>query len=186
MKLITTVIAFSLLSTTPLYAKHSSMNQSEHMKHNKMMKKDNKINRKELSAQSKQEVLAVLEANEKLHKVFFDRSSSKIEPAAQVVISAINNISDKDISNKLQFSKKKLAELKNDNSDMNDEDYHLFNMALAHIINNYNLESEYNIYSCPMSKKKWIQNSKKDKGIIYNPYDSETMPHCGSILSKTI
>lgn len=51
-------------------------------------------------------------------------------------------------------------------------------MALIHIVNKYDLGSKYNAYSCPMVKKKWLQNSDK-MAKVHNPY-AAGMPHCGS------
>ena len=61
---------------------------------------------------------------------------------------------------------------------MNNENYHIVSSALIFVINKYDLGSEYNAYSCPMVKKKWIQNSKK-MTKVHNPY-AAGMPHCGS------
>ena len=49
--------------------------------------------------------------------------------------------------------------------------------ALAHVLSKYDLGSDYNVYYCPMVRKKWIQNSTKHAGVK-NPYAPE-MPNCG-------
>ena len=59
----------------------------------------------------------------------------------------------------------------------NNQNYHLTSMALIHIVNTYDVGNEYNAYSCPMVKKKWLQNSKK-MAKVHNPY-APNMPHCG-------
>jgi hypothetical protein len=40
----------------------------------------------------------------------------------------------------------------------------------------------YNEYTCPMVKKKWVQNSKK-RARVHNPYAPE-MPHCGGQVTE--
>jgi hypothetical protein len=60
----------------------------------------------------------------------------------------------------------------------NNQNYHLVSMALIYIVNTYDVGPKYNAYSCPMVKKKWLQNSKK-LAKIHNPY-APHMPHCGS------
>ena len=79
----------------------------------------------------------------------------------------------------LTFSKTKLDQIKasNDRED-NNQNYHLVSMALIHVVKEYDVGSKYNAYSCPMVKKKWLQNSKKISKV-HNPYAPE-MPHCGS------
>lgn len=48
-------------------------------------------------------------------------------------------------------------------------------MALIHIINTYDVGENYNAYSCPMTNKKWVQNSKK-LNMVSNPYMTVSAP----------
>ena len=51
-------------------------------------------------------------------------------------------------------------------------------ITAADVVNTYDVGKKYNAYSCPMVKKKWVQNSKK-MAKVHNPY-APNMPHCGS------
>lgn len=143
---------------------------------------DTKTEKKErvaLTAETKGEIVSLLEENEKLHGAFFDYNGVEVEKNAKSMISKIEGISDQKISKLLGFSKGKLSEIKASNSkDKNNEHYNLISMALIYIVNKYDVGKKYNAYSCPMVKKKWVQNSSK-MAKVHNPYAPE-MPHCGS------
>lgn len=153
---------------------HSKMNHSK-MDHSKMKKGD----RKSLSEAAKKSVLSALEANEALHSSFFEYDAKTVESNAMKLKKAIDAIEDKEVAKLLNFSKSKLSEIKASNDrETNNKNYHLVSMALIHIVNKYDVGSKYNAYSCPMVKKKWVQNSSK-MAKVHNPY-APNMPHCGS------
>lgn len=153
---------------------HSKMNHSK-MDHSKMKKGD----RKSLSEAAKKSVLSALEANEALHSSFFKYDATAVESNAIKLKKAIDAIEDKEVAKLLNFSKTKLSEIKASNDrETNNKNYHLVSMALIHIVNKYDVGSKYNAYSCPMVKKKWVQNSSK-MAKVHNPY-APNMPHCGS------
>ena len=153
---------------------HSKMNHSK-MDHSKMKKSD----RKSLSEAAKKSVVSALEANEALHSSFFTYDAKAVESNAMKLKKAIDEIEDKEVAKLLNFSKTKLSEIKASNDrETNNKNYHLVSMALIHIVNKYDVGSKYNAYSCPMVKKKWVQNSSK-MAKVHNPY-APNMPHCGS------
>jgi hypothetical protein len=83
----------------------------------------------------------------------------------------------------LAFAKNKLSDINSNNDkETNNKNYHLVSMALIHIVNKYDVGNKYNAYSCPMVKKKWLQNTKNDSGTR-KPY-AANMPNCGSKDSK--
>ncbi|MCF8060019.1 MAG: hypothetical protein K9K67_12030 [Bacteriovoracaceae bacterium] len=135
--------------------------------------------RKKISETTKNQVIAVLKANESLHASFFDYKGDTVEKAAKDLKSKMSAVEDKEISKLLKFSITKLDDLKKDSErEQNNQDYHLVSMALIHLVNTYDIGEGYNAYSCPMVKKKWVQNSKL-KARVHNPYAPE-MPHCGT------
>lgn len=139
--------------------------------------------RKKLDEKTKEALLSVLKVNEDLHASFFKYDGKEVEKNAKKLKSEIDKIKDKEISKLLTFSQKSLAEIKaSKDRKQNNKTYNLVSMALIHVMNTYDLGSKYNAYSCPMVKKKWIQNSKK-MARVHNPYAPE-MPHCGSKDSK--
>jgi hypothetical protein len=106
-----------------------------------------------------------------------------VESNAMNLKKAIDAIEDKEVAKLLNFSKGKLKEIKASNDrEVNNKNYHLVSMALIHIVNKYDVGSKYNAYSCPMVKKKWVQNSSK-MAKVHNPY-APNMPHCGSKDSR--
>ena len=143
--------------------------------HSKMKKGD----RKKLSEAAKRSIVLALEANEALHSSFFKYDAKAVESNAMELRKAIDAIEDKEVAKLLNFSKGKLKEIKASNQrEENNKNYHLVSMALIHIVNKYDVGSKYNAYSCPMVKKKWVQNSSK-MAKVHNPY-APNMPHCGS------
>ena len=135
--------------------------------------------RMKVDGKTKNQIIDALKVNDELHASFFKYDGKKIETAAKKLSSAFDKIEDTSISKLLVFAKKKLSDIKEANDKkMNNENYHIVSSALIFVINKYDLGSEYNAYSCPMVKKKWIQNSKK-MTKVHNPY-AAGMPHCGS------
>lgn len=134
--------------------------------------------REQLEANTKKELIEVLVANEQLHSAFFKYNSNEIEKNAKIMSEKVQKISDKKILSMLKFANTKLLELKSSNKkEDNNKNYHIVSTAMIYIMNKYDLGSQYNSYSCPMVKKKWIQNSSKNKEIM-NPY-AAYMPDCG-------
>ncbi len=157
---------------------HSKMDHSK-MDHSKMKKGD----RKSLSEAAKKSIVLALEANEALHSSFFKYDAKVVESNAMKLKKAIDAIENKEVAKLLNFSKGKLKEIKASNDrEANNKNYHLVSMALIHIVNKYDVGSKYNAYSCPMVKKKWVQNSSK-MAKVHNPY-APNMPHCGSQDTK--
>ena len=88
-------------------------------------------------------------------------------------------IENAEIKKHLKFSIGKLDQLKSATErETNNQNYHLDSMDLVQLVDTYALGDAYNAYSCPMVKKKWVQNSKK-MARVHNPY-APGMPHCGT------
>jgi len=154
----------------------SGTQHGDHSNHGKKMKHKERV---KLSDSEQKEVISALEANEALHASFFTYDAKKVESNAVKLSEAIKKISNSEVKKLLEFSLTKIADIKAGNDrDKNNQNYHLASMALIHIVNKYDVGDKYNAYSCPMVKKKWIQNSKK-MAKVHNPYAPE-MPHCGS------
>lgn len=171
------VLGLAIIGILGLEAQASGGHDHSKMDHSKMDMK--KSARKSLSEASKKSILSVLAINEKLHQSFFTYNAATVESNANALKEAISSIEDKEIAKLLKFSSSKLSEIKASNDrDKNNKLYNLVSMALIHVINKYDIGNEYNAYSCPMVKMKWIQNSKK-LAKVHNPYAPE-MPHCGA------
>lgn len=169
-KSILLILSLSLFS-------HGFASDSNH----KMPSMDKK--RTSLNERDQKEVLQVLEANESLHASFFKYNAKEVEKQAEELSQKISKIQNQEIAGLLKFSATKLKEIKASNDrEENNKTYHLVSMALIHIVNKYDVGSKYNAYSCPMVKKKWLQNSAK-MSKVHNPY-AAGMPHCGSQDTK--
>jgi hypothetical protein len=153
------------------------------MKMNEKKKDTSASTRKALTEEEKSQIIKVLKANEALHAAFFKYEASKVEAAATSLNTNIEGLSNKEISKLLKYSQSLLMKIKaSSEREENNKNYHLVSMALIHIVNTYDIGDEYNSYSCPMVKKKWVQNTK-ESDQVNNPY-APNMPHCGRKDSK--
>ena len=178
-------IALSIFGLIFLGAKAFASGTNGKMDHSKMdhskmnHSKPNDSGRKIVDGESRKAVLNVLKINERLHEAFFKYDAKKAELSARELKAAIEKIEDKQISKLLSFSKSKLDSIKASNErEENNQNYHLVSSALIHVVNSYDLGAEYNAYSCPMVKKKWLQNTSESSDVK-NPY-AASMPSCGS------
>tara|TARA_R110002072_G_scaffold534_6_gene4085 strand:+ start:258011 stop:258571 length:561 start_codon:yes stop_codon:yes gene_type:complete len=170
------ILSLTLLSIIGPQARASGSHDHSDMGHSH---KEHDKKRMSLSKEAKASIVSVLEANEQLHASFFNYDAKKVEENAKNLKEKINSIQDKKLAKLLKFSKVKLSEITAKSSrEENNDNYHLVSMALIHVVNKYDVGEKYNAYSCPMVKKKWVQNSKKSNKIN-NPY-APNMPHCGS------
>ena len=138
--------------------------------------------RVKLPEQTKLEIINVLKVNENLHASFFKYNAKEVEKKAKELVTAIDKINNPQVKQLLNYSKAQAGKI---NSTMdrkqNDRIYNIVSMSLTHLIIKYDLGKDYNVYSCPMVKMKWIQNSKK-MAKVHNPY-APNMPHCGERLT---
>tara|TARA_R110000868_G_scaffold411568_1_gene705398 strand:+ start:11704 stop:12186 length:483 start_codon:yes stop_codon:yes gene_type:complete len=127
----------------------------------------------------KKNVAEVLNANEELHASFFEYSNENVQKAAALVAKKIMAIKDKEISKLLKVSHDKLMEIsKSSDEKANKEAFYVVSLGLANIVRKYDVGGKWNVYSCPMVKKSWVQDSAKNDNVR-NPYAPE-MPGCGS------
>ncbi len=154
------------------FSLHASADHSHHKK------KEQSGKRQELKDSDKKEIISILKTNEDLHASFFKYDATLIESNAKKIKSMFSKLTNKKIKSLLKFAGTKLDLMTSKNEkDENNKNYNIVSMALIHIVNTYNVGKEYNAYSCPMVKKKWIQNSKKQERV-HNPY-AANMKHCG-------
>ncbi len=135
--------------------------------------------RSELKPEVQQKVQSILSANDKLHASFFEYDATAVEKAAKEVAQKIEELKDPELSKLLKVTKEKLELIGQSKSEeTNKENFYIVSLGLGNIINKYNVGGKWNVYSCPMVKKKWIQDSSKVDDV-QNPYAS-SMPNCGS------
>ena len=192
MKNLMTIFILTLFSTQAFSSgSDHMMDNGKTMKNGKMMGKGNSMGsqkmmgesknskRKTVAKKVKRQLIKMLSDNESLHNSFYKYNAKKVEKHAKKVADSLSKVTDPEIVKLMAFAKTKLAEIEEKSPrESNDQNYHLFSMALIHVINSYDVGSKYNAYSCPMVKKKWVQNSKK-MAKVHNPY-APNMPHCGA------
>jgi len=123
-------------------------------------------------------VLHILRLNESLHKNFFNYSPALVEEDASRLQKAIAALKNKQIKGILKESIPELKKINSKNErEVNNMAYHKASLGLIKLLEKYDPGKRYNAYSCPMVKKKWVQNSEV-KLRVHNPYAPE-MPHCG-------
>lgn len=139
-----------------------------------------KSERKKLSPSDTAELLQVFKRNEALHSAFYAFDAKKVAQAARQMAEAMASVNNKELSKKMAFSTKTLLEMAEPDKTRQqlDQSFHLVSMALIHFLKNYDIGKDYDAYSCPMVKKKWVQNSTK-VAKVHNPYAPD-MPQCGS------
>jgi len=135
--------------------------------------------RKKINGKHKDQLLEAFKANEKLHSAFFTYDAHAVETSASELKEALSKIDHKNLK---KHFKRTLVQLKKINkSEDKEKNYHLYHLVskkLVSALQEYDFGGDYNIYSCPMVKKVWVQNSKK-MNKVHNPYASY-MPHCGT------
>lgn len=121
----------------------------------------------------------VLSQYEKLHEAFFANNGEKIVESAKSVLEKLNQIEDKQIQEKLNYSKKKLNEIiSTKDVEIQKNAMNTVSQAFLVVLEKDIPNENYARYYCPMEKKYWIQNvSETEK--VQNPYASSTMPTCG-------
>lgn len=116
---------------------------------------------------------------EKLHKAFFDNNLEQVKAGASELLTTIDEIKDEKIGKTLDYTKKKLGELKEAKSlDDSKEAFGVISRGLLVVLEKHAPNKSYAKYYCPMVKKYWIQNITESEKVM-NPYASSSMPHCG-------
>lgn len=168
------LVLFSLHATAGDH-KHMKMDHSQ--KHSKKMMHDSG-KKKTLSESDKKAVENLFVINEELHSSFFTYDAKKAEKTAAKLATAIDKIKNKEVQKALDLASKNLKSIKASASrEDNNKKYHQVSMTLIDVLKTFELSSAYASYSCPMVKKKWVQNTNK-MAKVHNPYAPE-MPHCG-------
>jgi ribonucleotide reductase beta subunit family protein with ferritin-like domain len=142
-----------------------------------------KDSRRPLGSELKTQLMKVFEQNEKLHAAMFKYNKEKLVQETTLFKKLLREIKASDLSKQLTPALSSADELISSQDKAKDnESYHRLSLVLVKIIESYNLGSTYNIFYCPMVKKRWVQNSQKMKKV-HNPYAPE-MPHCGGQISE--
>lgn len=138
--------------------------------------------RKELTAVDKAQVLEVLGKHDALFNVLIKNDYKTAESVAL----ALKNSLDKSTTPVLKAAKAEAASLSQIKGSLDGEKnlalYEKVSDPLVEVVKGYNLGSGYNIFSCPMVKKSWIQNVTQHKEVR-NVY-ATSMLECGTQDTK--
>ena len=186
--LIVNKVVFSIIFTT-ITLTSQTITASENSQATKNQDLSNKAKKEvdsriEISNESKQKLIKLLEENEGLHDAFYNYKEENIEKVikkTETMITAITKALDKiekNLKADLIYGRSNLEKISSKaKKSENYNHYNAFSTSMIKILTTYNLGDTYNVYSCPMVKKKWIQNSKT-LSKVHNPY-APSMPHCG-------
>jgi hypothetical protein len=134
--------------------------------------------RKAISLDENQAIISVLVAYEELHAHFFDYNKEKLEASAQKLKATVDNLQDQNLKKTLSEVSNKASLIKsNARRPDNNQAMNSLSFTLIKYLKNNEVKAPYNAYLCPMTKLRWIQNSKKLPSVS-NPYSPE-MPNCG-------
>ena len=170
------LILAALMSVLVIMTSGKSFSMHHEKKEATVQKKHERI---KLDEKNLAQLISVYEANEKLHAAFFTYDAAAVEKNAVELRNLLLKITHKDLKKHFKRTLVQLEKItKDQNQEKNNHQYHLVSKKLVQALSEYDLGDTYNVYSCPMVKKVWVQNSKKmDK--VHNPYASY-MPHCGT------
>lgn len=134
--------------------------------------------RKSLAEKDKKFLTDALKINDQLFNALLAKDTKLIEKKSQ-------EISDLFQGNKEAIYKELTSQagnLKKIKSSTKQEDalkaYEEFLKPLIKVVQEYDIENSYNVFSCPMVKKSWIQDVRVNKGVknVFAPY----MLECGT------
>lgn len=163
-----TLLLVLLTVSLPVFAQHSHHEEG----------KQSGVKRKSLATQDKVEAVEVLAKNDLLFNAFLKKDAAAIEKHAkelQKLVSAKKSPLLKEV--KAQAGKLNSIKASNSN-ETNLTAYEAFLNPLIKVVQEHEVDTRYNVFSCPMVKKSWLQDVKVNKGVK-NVYAME-MLECGS------
>lgn len=140
------------------------------------------VARKPLKAAEKAAVTNILNKNDELFNAFLKKDNALIEKSAKALAEATsqNKIG---LLKDIQIEAGKLSSIKASKSrEANMETYETFLRPLIKFVQTYEVDKKFNIFSCPMVKKSWIQDTSVNKDVR-NVYAME-MLECGTQDTK--
>lgn len=169
------IIISMILMTGLANAQHPNDHDHDH---------DHKMSeaRKPLKAAEKKEVTSILDKNDELFNAFLKKDNALIEKKAKALAETASQTKMgilKDISAQAD----KLSTISGSKShEANMVAYEAFLKPLIKFVQTYEVDKKFNIFSCPMVKKSWIQDTSVNKDV-QNVYAME-MLECGTQDTK--
>lgn len=167
------ILLIGILSIAlPVFAQHNhDHNHENHTKHAE-------VKRQVLSSKDRSILLEILEKNDLLFNSFLKKDQDLIEKNAKE-LSVLLAKTDNSI---MKLVKEKASSLNGIKSSNKNEDnlkaYESFLNPLLALVQQYDVGGKYNVFSCPMVKKSWLQDLTTNKDVR-NVYAMD-MLECGS------
>lgn len=143
---------------------------------------DGLVKRKTLNESDKKLIVELLKKNDVLFNAFLSRDGIAIEKSAADLSTLMSQIDSKILGN-VKKESSKLSKIKDTNTDeVNLTSYEAFLNPLVEVVKAFDLGDQFNIFTCPMVKKSWIQDVATNKEVK-NVYAME-MLECGSQVTQ--
>lgn len=157
-----------LAMAIPAFAQH---NHDQHAGHAQ-------TKRNTLQAKDKAELTEILAKNDVLFNAFLKKDNALIEKNAKELSSLVGK-SQSTIIKGVKANVSGLDGIKSSNkNEDNLKAYETFLNPLIKVVQQYDVGKKYNVFSCPMVKKSWIQDTEVNKDVK-NVYAMD-MLECGS------
>lgn len=157
-----------LIVSSPLMAQHNHHESGSH----------ESIKRKAIDSKDKVQIIEILKKNDLLFNAFLKKESGTIEKSAKDLLALVSQ-SQSTLLKETKAQASNLAKIKSSNSnESNLQAYETFLNPLIKVVQANDIGGKYNIYSCPMVKKSWIQDTDVNKDVK-NVYAMD-MLECGT------
>lgn len=170
-------IFLSMLLMTGVATAQHSHDDHDHDHDQKMS-----VARKPLNASEKTAITSILNKNDELFNAFLKKDNALVEKTAKALVEVTSQYkmaSFKDI----QAQASKLSSIKASKSrEANMDIYEAFLRPLIKFVQTYEVDKKFNVFSCPMVKKSWLQDTSVNKDVR-NVYAME-MLECGTQDTK--
>lgn len=155
----------------PVFAQHN--HDHHHDNHAKP-----EVKRLSLSGKDKPVLSEILAKNDLLFNSFLKKDKDLIEKHAKE-LSVLVSTADSSIVKQVKAKVSSLNSIKSSNTNEDNlKAYESFLNPLISLVQQYDVGGKYNVFSCPMVKKSWIQDLKTNKDVR-NVYAMD-MLECGS------
>lgn len=162
------LLAGFLAIAFPVFAQH---NHDQHADHSQ-------AKRKALQSNDKAQLTEILAKNDSLFNAFLKKDNALIVKNAKELAGLVVK-SDGPILKELKAKVYSLEGIKSSNkNEDNLKAYEAFLNPLIAIVQQYEVAGKYNVFSCPMVKKSWIQDTEVNKDVK-NVYATD-MLECGT------
>lgn len=136
------------------------------------------VKRKDLAESEKKVILDVLKKNDDLFNAFLKKDGAQVEKLAKELHAIVSKAESKVLSGVKKESQNLLSLKAGNSNEKNLASYESFINPLIEVVKTHNVGDKYNVFSCPMVKKSWLQDVAVNKDVK-NVYAMD-MLECGT------